>query len=659
MPPTIPPGTAAVGTGNPPADMNNVAQVLAQITGQSLGSALSAGSKIVRTAAIVVAASNATTVELAAADFVCTGTADQIVINAALAALTNGGVVWLSSGTFNLTGPIVFTATAQVVKGSGISSAAAGGTTINHPGCNGFTWNGTSSIWFCSVQDMYCQSGLYGFYFTPLATTVAAGTGTASIATIIAAQSLFVGSVTGFPSSGTIQVVCTGGTATWAYTGINGGANSFTWTGSPTVTYTNTATSASTTATGNVAQSGATFWDFYTRDVFVYGMANDGFYSYDGHGFVLDHFLSEGNTGWGVNFPVTYAQSQPEVRNGTFKVCGGGIYMGCPGGVVAENEFTNITGNAIELWGFGAKATDNTIGVIAPGATGAGIVLRANGTIASGNTVNQCGAQGIISQAYGAVINGNTSYQNTGPNIYATVQTAITGNFTQFGASYGIQVNSGANSTVTGNYVHAPALAGIYILAAANCTVQGNIVENCTQHGILSSSTYTTIQGNVCTASSFNVANTFDEINVSGNNAVVTGNTINGTSKSRYGVNFSAATTGNVCAFNVITGEQTAPYGSSAYPVYWDPMVPLAKAGSYTLTAVDTLVVFTLAGAGQTATLPSAVTAGAGRYYTISNANASTNTLGIAASAGTVPAATLAIGAALHVVSDGTNWQSC
>ena len=43
MPATIPPGNAIVGSGNPPVDMDDVAAVLAQLTGQALGSTLPAG----------------------------------------------------------------------------------------------------------------------------------------------------------------------------------------------------------------------------------------------------------------------------------------------------------------------------------------------------------------------------------------------------------------------------------------------------------------------------------------------------------------------------------------------------------------------------------------------------------------------------------------
>lgn len=47
---------------------------------------------------------------IARADFVCDGTGDQVEINNAIAALpTDGGIIWLSSGVFNITGAITVT----------------------------------------------------------------------------------------------------------------------------------------------------------------------------------------------------------------------------------------------------------------------------------------------------------------------------------------------------------------------------------------------------------------------------------------------------------------------------------------------------------------------------------------------------------------------
>jgi len=54
--------------------------------------------------------------------------------------------------------------------------------------------------------------------------------------------------------------------------------------------------------------------------------------------------------------------------------------------------------------------------------------------------------------------------------------------------------------------------------------------------------------------------------------------------------------------------------------------------------------------------LPSAVTAGNGRQYTLKNATGAS--ISVVATAGTVDVATIANNAALRYVSDGTNWYS-
>jgi hypothetical protein len=94
----------------------------------------------------------------------------------------------------------------------------------------------------------------------------------------------------------------------------------------------------------------------------------------------------------------------------------------------------------------------------------------------------------------------------------------------------------------------------------------------------------------------------------------------------------------------------------------WQPMGAApppsvtAQTGSYTLTSTDHTIVFTLA-AAAIATLPTAA-GNSGRFYTVSNAAASTTALTLASAGGTIPATTVAAGAAARLVSDGTNWQA-
>jgi hypothetical protein len=56
--------------------------------------------RTVRTASVVISASDATASEKAQADYVCDGTADQIEIQAAIDSLTTGGTLLFSNGTF-------------------------------------------------------------------------------------------------------------------------------------------------------------------------------------------------------------------------------------------------------------------------------------------------------------------------------------------------------------------------------------------------------------------------------------------------------------------------------------------------------------------------------------------------------------------------------
>lgn len=80
---------------------------------------------------VTVAASDTPAAVKSAADYACTGTGDEVTINTAIAALTNGGTVQLLAGTFNISSSIVFTAVKQRLIGAGM-----GATTIQGNGTN-------------------------------------------------------------------------------------------------------------------------------------------------------------------------------------------------------------------------------------------------------------------------------------------------------------------------------------------------------------------------------------------------------------------------------------------------------------------------------------------------------------------------------------------
>jgi hypothetical protein len=77
-----------------------------------------------RAATLTVAASDASALSRAQADYVCDGTADEVQINAALAALpANGGMVLLSEGLFAVAAPVVVGADNVTLAGLGAGQA--------------------------------------------------------------------------------------------------------------------------------------------------------------------------------------------------------------------------------------------------------------------------------------------------------------------------------------------------------------------------------------------------------------------------------------------------------------------------------------------------------------------------------------------------------
>lgn len=90
---------------------------------QAALAALAPGAIAGRAVTLMVAASNASTAMRNAADYRCDGTADDVEINAALAAIaTTGGVVLLSEGTFTLAASVQLNAAGQTLAGSGMAS---------------------------------------------------------------------------------------------------------------------------------------------------------------------------------------------------------------------------------------------------------------------------------------------------------------------------------------------------------------------------------------------------------------------------------------------------------------------------------------------------------------------------------------------------------
>ncbi len=220
----------------------------------------------------------------------------------------------------------------------------------------------------------------------------------------------------------------------------------------------------------------AHFWDFSSRDVWVKNFSGDGFYSYDGHGFVLDHFLSEYNDGDGIHVDGI---DEIEIQNGTIK--------------------------------FNGKN---------------GVTCRNNGCLVQSNEVSDNGG-------------------------------------------YGIEM-AGVSGSVIGNTIYTNALSGVHVTEQPYMKVTNNVIKSNNQHGILVDTSDSLISGNTVFENSQAAQNAYDEINVAHFRANVSNNTIDGASKSRYGINFDASwSDGNIAMNNTIIGELTAPTNDVAQKTTW------------------------------------------------------------------------------------------
>lgn len=135
---------------------------------------VNAGSGIVRSATLVVAASNATTAMKNVADYVCDGTADDVEINAAIAAIGSaGGRVLLSEGTFTIAAPILAQSKDRItIEGQGFSTqitpAAGFSAGAGVSGLVVIDGNGTQPTGYAQVKNLYLNGNNVGTYTAPI-----------------------------------------------------------------------------------------------------------------------------------------------------------------------------------------------------------------------------------------------------------------------------------------------------------------------------------------------------------------------------------------------------------------------------------------------------------------------------------------------------------
>lgn len=112
----------------------------------------------------------------------------------------------------------------------------------------------------------------------------------------------------------------------------------------------------------------------------------------------------------------------------------------------------------------------------------------------------------------------------------------------------------------------------------------------------------------------------------------------------------------SLVALGLITGGGATPLNLNGGAITAPVVRPIAtKTANYALTAADDVI---LGNATLLATLPSAVTAGAGKEYTLRNIHAS-GTLSVNSAGGTInggSSTALGPGLAMRVISDGANW---
>jgi hypothetical protein len=107
-----------------------------------------------RAATYVIAASNATTLEQSQADYVCTGTSDDVAIQAAITAINSAGQgnIYLTSGTFNISATITLPTVPFTIKGASMGATKL--YLVNGTNANMFSYTATGNVLFGLMADM-------------------------------------------------------------------------------------------------------------------------------------------------------------------------------------------------------------------------------------------------------------------------------------------------------------------------------------------------------------------------------------------------------------------------------------------------------------------------------------------------------------------------
>jgi parallel beta-helix repeat protein len=220
-----------------------------------------------------------------------------------------------------------------------------------------------------------------------------------------------------------------------------------------------------------------TFWDFYLRDVWFKNWGNDGFWSTGGHGYVLDHVLSEFNAGNGITFTGGFTDSPPRIVNGTIKLNTGiGVSVATTDTYVGHNEISTNTGGGLVMSASGCKAAGNQV----RSNTGIGIKVTggSEGHQVIGNTISSSTTHGIFLDNANCTITGNFLNNNStaSANTSDEIQVAH-GTFNASGNVICGNVIDGAGQSRYGiNLAHAGDTSAV--LAANRITGEGTAQIN-------------------------------------------------------------------------------------------------------------------------------------------------------------------------------------
>lgn len=484
-----------VSASTPPANSVTVAYVESNatlVTTATLKS-LPDGQARTRSAGFVIAASNSSRQVKSGADFICTGTNDEVTINNALFRLTAiGGSVFLAAGTYTIGASISIPSNVEL-RGDGTSTII---TTALTTALIMLTNTITSGDIGLRIRDLKVVGN-------PSAT---AGTQTGISITGSATNILIDGCVVATCSNSGISVVSTGKGDI-----VNTFVNNCQGTGIVMASNNSTVENCDSSSNGayGILVSGT---DVKVKDCHVSSNANYGILMAAQCTVSGCTLLS--NTGGGINIPgvadcnvtgnVLSANSNVGINIATGSVncgiTGNRITGGTNGVAINGGPYLLVSSNNVSTTsGAGISVSTTSVQVIVSNNTvtgygGAGIIFGAQGGSVVGNNCNNGTGYGIdLSNCDFTTCTGNHCAGNNvgGIKFAGNAQNYTVGicdNVCEVGISspiYGIVMLGGWGIQIHNNRINGGSTAGIYVdIPTQSTSIQGNVVRNTGTFGI-------------------------------------------------------------------------------------------------------------------------------------------------------------------------------